>query len=209
MRARAVAATLVALLAVLGATACAGSGARTARASRTTVTAAVAASRASPALRAARAVRGYTTIAAPTGVDIPAIGVHVDRLAPLARLADGTIAVPPFGQAGWWAQGPKPGQRGPAVIAAHVDTKRGPDLFYRLRELRRGDVVSVTRADGSIARFAVERVAEFPKVAFPTAEVYAPSLDADLRLVTCGGTFDRAVGHYRDNVIAFATLLTQ
>jgi hypothetical protein len=171
-----------------------------------TTTSATAAPGASARLRAARAARGYVAAAAPTGIDAPSIGLHVDGLVPLDRLADGTIAVPPFGQAGWWVQGPKPGQRGPAVLLGHVDTKRGPDVFYRLRDLRPGDPVSVRRADGSVVRFTVQRVAQFPKVAFPSAAVYAPSLEPVLRLVTCGGSFDRTVGHYRDNVIAFATL---
>jgi hypothetical protein len=79
-------------------------------------------------------------------------------------------------------------------------------VFYRLRELRRGDLVEVARADGSRVRFTVHRVQEYPKARFPTADVYYPTLTPMLRLVTCGGAFDRNVGHYLDNVIVFATM---
>jgi hypothetical protein len=75
-------------------------------------------------------------------------------------------------------------------------------------ELRAGDLVVVTRADGSSVRFAVERTSQYDKRRFPTDEVYYPTLTSALRLVTCGGQFDVAAGHYRSNVIAFATLVT-
>jgi hypothetical protein len=92
------------------------------------------------------------------------------------------------------------------VILGHVDSKRGPAVFYRLRELRPGDLVEVALAGGSSVRFAVERVEQYPKARFPTAEVYYPTLTPELRLVTCGGTFDATAGHYRSNIIVFAAL---
>lgn len=149
--------------------------------------------------------RGHETAPVPVALAIPSIGV-VSDLQELHRDAEGTIEVPTWHHAGWWAEGAKPGQLGPAVILGHVDSQDGPDVFYRLHELQAGDEVVVTRADGSTVHFAVERVERHPKDAFPTDQVYAPSLEAGLRLVTCGGEFDRASGHYRDNVIAFATM---
>lgn len=151
------------------------------------------------------AERGHETEPVPVAVAIPAIGVTSD-LQELHRDAEGTIEVPAWHHAGWWADGPKPGQLGPAVILGHVDSREGPDVFYRLHELQAGDEVVVTRVDGSTVRFAVDRVERHPKDAFPTDQVYAPSLEAGLRLVTCGGVFDRGSGHYLDNVIAFATM---
>jgi sortase (surface protein transpeptidase) len=151
------------------------------------------------------AARGYDSSPVPVTVEIPAIGVMAD-LDELHRNPDGTIQVPDWNHAGWWADGPKPGQLGPAVILAHVDNKQGPDIFFRLNELHGGDEVIVTRADGTTVRFTVERVERHPKDAFPTEAVYGPTLDPGLRLVTCGGEFDRSVGHYRDNIIVFANL---
>jgi sortase (surface protein transpeptidase) len=102
--------------------------------------------------------------------------------------------------------GTRPGDPGSAVILGHVDSKRGPAVFYRLRELRRGDQIKIARADGSSVRFIVQRTEQYPKDRFPTDAVYYPTLTPALRLVTCGGDFDATAGHYRSNVIVFATL---
>ena len=88
----------------------------------------------------------------------------------------------------------------------HVDSKRGPAVFFRLRELRRGDTVTIRRADGSSVRFAVQRTEQYLKDRFPTDDVYYPTLTPALRLVTCGGEFDATVGRYRSNLIVFATM---
>jgi Sortase domain len=143
---------------------------------------------------------------APLRLVIPAIGVAT----PLVRLgleADGGMEVPgDFGRAGWFAEGPAPGQVGPAVIAGHVDSRTGPAVFYRLRELRPGDRIRVERADGSRLRFVVEGARSYPKDGFPTGAVFGPVPGAALRLITCAGAFDRARGGYRDNLVVFARL---
>jgi sortase (surface protein transpeptidase) len=92
------------------------------------------------------------------------------------------------------------------VILGHVDSKAGPAVFYRLRQLRRGDRVEVVRAGGSRITFVVDRIEQYDKRRFPTADVYYPTLRPMLRLVTCGGPFDQTSGHYTQNVIVFATL---
>ena len=158
------------------------------------------------AARGFRSTRGYRATPMPVRVEIPSIGVasSLDRL---GRAPDGTIQEPTRWQvAGWYAPGPRPGDPGSAVILGHVDSKRGPAVFYRLRELRRGDQIKITRADGSAVRFVVQRTEQYPKDRFPTDEVYYPTLTPALRLVTCGGEFDATVGRYRSNVIVFATL---
>jgi hypothetical protein len=160
------------------------------------------------AARGFRSARGYRATPAPVRLQIPRIGVAspLDRL---GRAPDGTVQTPPLrraGVAGWYAPGPRPGDPGSAVILGHVDSQRGPAVFYRLRELRRGDQVTVGRADGSAVRFVVQRTEQYPKRRFPTEAVYYPTLTPGLRLVTCGGAFDRASGHYRANVIVFAAI---
>jgi hypothetical protein len=142
----------------------------------------------------------------PVQLVIPAIGV-ASRLVRLGLEADGAMAVPAdYGRAGWFAEGPAPGQVGPAVIAGHVDSRTGPAVFYRLRELRPGQAVLVERADGTRLRFVVEQARSYPKASFPTADVFGPVPSAALRLITCGGDFDRARGSYRDNLVVFAGL---
>jgi hypothetical protein len=144
--------------------------------------------------------------AAPTSVRMPDIGVD-SGLVRLGVDAAGAL-VPPgdFGRAGWFTGGPAPGETGPAVIAGHVDSAEGPAVFYRLAELEPGDAVVVGRADGTTARFAVTAVDRYPKDEFPTERVYGPTPRAELRLITCGGEFDRATRSYRDNVVVSAVL---
>lgn len=140
----------------------------------------------------------------PTRVWIPSIGV-TSSLIRLGMAADGSLEVPSdYGIAGWWAGGPTPGETGAAVIVGHVDSKSGPGVFFRLRRLKPGDVVWVARQDGTRVRFLVQRLVQAPKTRFPTREVYASPGYVALRLITCGGAFDRRTGHYVDNVIVFA-----
>ena len=158
------------------------------------------------AARGFHSTRGYRTTPVPVRIEIPAIGVtsSLDRL---GRAPDKTVQVPSRWEvAGWYAPGTRPGDPGSAVILGHVDSRSGPAVFYRLRELRRGDLVEVARADGSTVRFAVQRTEQYDKRRFPTDEVYYPTLTPALRLVTCGGEFDATAGHYRSNIIVFATL---
>jgi hypothetical protein len=110
----------------------------------------------------------------------------------------------PFSVARWYSLGPSPGEPGAAIIAGHVDSKQGPAVFYRLVELAPGSVVRIALADRTEAVFRVYAVREFAKAAFPTSLVYGPTPQAELRMVTCGGAFDRQTGHYVDNVVVFA-----
>jgi len=149
-----------------------------------------------------------SSVPRPTGLVIPAIGVRTS-LVRLGLTAARTLQVPSSTSvAGWYAGGPRPGATGAAVIAGHIDSYLGPGVFFRLRELKPGDRVYVLRGHGSLAVFRVTAVRMYLKTRFPTAAVYDPVPNAQLRLITCGGTFDPATGHYLSNVIVFATLIT-
>jgi sortase (surface protein transpeptidase) len=143
----------------------------------------------------------------PTGLVIPAIGVR----APLVRLGittSGALQVPASTSvAGWYTGSARPGAIGSAVIAGHIDSVTGPGVFFRLRLLRPGNRVYVRRANGSLAVFRVTAVHSYLKTRFPSVAVYGPEPDAQLRLITCGGTFDYATGHYLSNVIVYAVLV--
>ena len=144
--------------------------------------------------------------AQPSRLQIPSIGVDTP-LVHLGLRADQTMEVPQdFDLAGWYVHSPTPGEIGPSIVAGHVDSRRGPAVFYRLRQLRPGDEVRVTRADGTVAVFRVDRSEQFPKDQFPTQRVYGDVDHPALRLITCGGSFDRSTGHYRDNVVVYASL---
>ncbi|NMO57422.1 class F sortase [Actinoplanes sp. TBRC 11911] len=150
----------------------------------------------------------FATVAAapqgpPTRVRIAAI--NLDTTLESLRLGrDGALQPPKsFGRAGWYADGTAPGDTGPAVIAGHVDSKSGPAIFYRLRELTVGDHIDVTRG-GTIVRFTVTATAWYPKTKFPASWVYGPTPDRQLRLITCGGVFDHSLRSYKDNLVVYA-----
>jgi sortase (surface protein transpeptidase) len=157
----------------------------------------------------AAALSGPATTArvpAPVRLIIPAIRVRT-RLVGLGLTAAGTLQAPRSpAVAGWYTGGPRPGAVGPAVIAGHIDSLTGPGVFFRLRLLRPGERVYVRRADGSLVVFKITSVRSYPKSKFPTEATYGPVPTAQLRLVTCGGTFDPATGSYLRNVIAYAIL---
>ena len=146
------------------------------------------------------------TAAEPARVRVPAAGVDSGLLR-LGTDATGAL-VPPddYDRAGWFTGGAVPGDVGPAVVAGHVDSVDGPAVFARIDELTPGDEVLVDRADGTTARFTVTGVARYPKHEFPTGAVYGPTPRAELRLVTCGGEFDRSRRSYVDNVVVTAVL---
>ncbi len=150
-----------------------------------------------------RPLTGTALAQAPTELRIPAIKVDT----PLEELdlgTDGALAAPTdFNQAGWYVRGPLPGDPGPAVLAGHVDSVRGPAVFYQLRNLKAGATVQVQRA-GTWLSFTVVDVQRYPKGDFPTARVYGPTPGPELRLITCGGVFDRKAHSYLDNVVVYA-----
>jgi sortase (surface protein transpeptidase) len=195
---------------VTGVVVLAGAGAGFAWASRTGRPAAPAANTSPVAAPtgqwAAAPLAAPAPVPMPVGLTIPAIGVQT-RLVRLGLTAAGTLQVPASTQvAGWYTGSPPPGQTGAAVIAGHVDSQTGPAVFFRLRLLQPGQLVYVQRADGSLAVFEVSAVRTYAKAQFPTQAVYGPLPTAQLRLITCGGTFDPATGHYLSNVVVFANL---
>jgi sortase (surface protein transpeptidase) len=143
--------------------------------------------------------------ARPVSLTIPVIGVET-QLVSLGLTAGGALQVPSSAQvAGWYTGSPRPGAIGSAIIVGHIDSLRGPGVFFRLPELRPGNQVYVRRADGTLARFRVTAVQTYPKDHFPTQAVYGATPDAELRLITCGGAFDAATNHYLSNIVVYAT----
>lgn len=143
-------------------------------------------------------------VATPVRVVIPAIDVDADLVA-VGLNPDQSMEVPDFGEAGWYEPGPRPGESGPAVIAAHVDSVAGPDVFYRLRELESGDEVTVEHADGGRSTFTVRDAEQRHKDDLPVERIWNDTDDAVLRLITCGGEFDTERRSYESNVIVYAT----
>jgi sortase (surface protein transpeptidase) len=142
----------------------------------------------------------------PVRISIPSIGVNA-RIVALGLNRDRTIEVPRnFAETGWFRPGPEPGEQGAAVILGHVNSRSGPAVFSRLRELRVGGMIHVRLQDGSTVKFAARSMLRVPKNRFPTKLVYARTQQPTLRLITCAGPLNYATGHHPDNYIVFATL---
>jgi sortase (surface protein transpeptidase) len=146
-------------------------------------------------------------VAKPVGLIVPAIGVR-SGLVRLGLTSSGQLQVPSStAVAGWYTGSARPGAIGAAVIVGHVDSVSGPGIFYQLDTMRPGEKIYVRRADGSLAVFQVTSVRSYLKSEFPTLTVFGPVPYAELRLITCGGTFDWATGHYLSNTIVYASLV--
>ena len=153
---------------------------------------------------AAAVQRQSAPVSLPVSLTIPAIGVQTNIIH-LGLTASGALQVPSStAVAGWYTGSPRPGAVGSAVIAGHIDSKSGPGVFFQLSSLRPGDRVYVRRADGTLAVFKVTVVSQFAKDSFPTSAVYGAVPDSELRLVTCGGTFDPQLGSYLSNTVVYA-----
>lgn len=140
----------------------------------------------------------------PASLDIPSINL-TDDLISLGIQADGSMQVPEdWQQTGWFTGGGRPGGRGPTVLAGHVDSPTGPAAFARLHELAPGDEVRVTDVTGTVHIYVVSEVSSHAKADFPTADVFGVIPRDELRLITCGGIFDQASGHYEDNLVVHA-----
>lgn len=145
----------------------------------------------------------------PVALTIPTIGVQT-TLVDLGLTPSGALQVPSStAVAGWYTGSPRPGATGSAVIAGHIDSRLGPGVFFYLSRLRRGDRVYVRRADGALVVFSVTSVQMYAKDDFPTTAVYGATPDPELRLITCGGTFDPQLGSYLSNTVVYATEISR
>jgi LPXTG-site transpeptidase (sortase) family protein len=147
---------------------------------------------------------GAALVAEPVSLVIPSIGVTTS-LVHLGLTGSGALQVPPTtAVAGWYTGSPRPGSIGSAVIAGHIDSVTGPGVFFRLSQLQRGARVYVKRADGTLAVFEVTQLRSYQKDDFPTTAVYGAVPDPELRLITCGGTFDYTTRSYLSNTVVYA-----
>ncbi|WP_219508795.1 class F sortase [Nonomuraea ceibae] len=157
---------------------------------------------------AIKPVKSKTTKVRPTRIRIPDIKVNAP-INTVGLTKQGALATPPLSKpnlTGWYGKSPLPGELGPSVINGHVATKRGAAVFKRLSELSKGDHIYVYRSDGKVTRFTVSGIEQVGKKTFPTKRVYGDTKEAQLRLITCGGIYNKAAHSYTDNIIVYATL---
>jgi LPXTG-site transpeptidase (sortase) family protein len=139
----------------------------------------------------------------PTSLTIQALDVAGAPIRPVGVHANGDMEIPPVDEVGWYRFGPRPGQTGSAVLAAHIAYNGTDGIFRHLAGLVRGDEVAVTSSDGTTQRFVVTDIAQYPKADLP-AQLWSRAGDPQLVLITCGGEFDTSTSSYRDNVVAHA-----
>jgi hypothetical protein len=144
-----------------------------------------------------------------TGIDAPSIGLSTDDTTSLDLRDDNSLDVPRSASTvGWYQRSASPGEVGAAVLAAHVNYRGEQGAFVHIGRMAAGDTVEVHRDDGTTAVFAVDRVDQVVKDAFPTEAVYGPTPDSQLRLITCGGVFDERKRSYEDNIVVYAHLVS-
>jgi sortase (surface protein transpeptidase) len=143
----------------------------------------------------------------PTRLRIAKIGVNTSFVS-IGKKADGTIEVPKgYEEVGWYNRGPTPGELGPAVVVGHVDRPGNTAVFWRLREMVPGDIFEIDRADGMTIKFRVDQIKQVPQDSFPTEEVYGNINYPGVRLITCGGTFNRSAHRYTHNTVVYGSML--
>lgn len=156
--------------------------------------------RAAPAPRPLPRSRA-TALAIPyLDVDAPVMSLRLDRGHRMSAPPDDDPK-----RVGWYADGPSPGEQGTAVAVGHLDTMTGPAVFAGLGELKPDHLIEVRRADGRTAVYTVDAVRTYEKAHFPDREVYGARGRPELRLITCGGSYDRRTG-YAGNTVVFAHL---
>ncbi len=144
----------------------------------------------------------------PTSIRIPKINLDTTFEEPLGLNQDRTVETPhSFEKVGWYKNGPAPGEVGPAVVLGHVDSYKGPAVFYSLGQLKPGDRVYVTREDGSEAEFEVMYFERYRQDEFPSELVYGPVSYPALRLITCTGVYDHGTQRYSHNLVVYAKLV--
>ncbi len=151
----------------------------------------------------------YLDQPAPVKISIPAIKVLSRNFMKVGFDNEGWMEVPKTGFAvAWFTGSPSPGEYGPSIIIGHVDMNKKPGVFYKLRFLKKGDLITITRADGKVVKYGVTETKSYLKKKFPSDEVYGDIDHEGLRLITCGGEFDKKKKQYKSNIIVFAKMIT-
>jgi sortase (surface protein transpeptidase) len=151
----------------------------------------------------------YLAHSVPTHIAVPAVGIDAP-IKPVGKDPAGGIEMPALFDwtTGWYTGSPSPGQLGPAIIVGHVDTYKGISVFWKLRDVKPGDEIQISRTDGKLVTYKVAALKQFEQAAFPTKEVYGNIDHAGLRLITCGGAFNKATESYTQNTVVYADMVT-
>lgn len=144
----------------------------------------------------------------PTTFSIPSLNIEDAPVESVGLDKDNKMDIPKKDEdVGWYNLGPKPGEKGNAVIAGHLDTKTGaPAVFYELNKLKPGDELSVKAKDGKEYKYAVTDVKSYELDKFPLQEVFGSGGKARLNLITCEGTYNRSSKLYSHRLVVYSEL---
>ncbi len=151
--------------------------------------------------------KSYPNGITPSRLYIPAIDLHAN-VEFVEVLDNGQMGVPNRSDAvGYLPNGTLPGAAGNAVMDGHYDSRNGPAVFYRLKQLKTGDIIVVKNERGEAIEFAVQSVRTYGKSAAPIAMIFGPSAEPRLNLITCAGKFSRKLKEHQERLVVFTTRL--
>ena len=144
----------------------------------------------------------------PLSIRVPAVGIEASFEAPVALDSFGRMEVPEgYDTVAWYEFAPTPGELGPSVVLGHVDSESGPKVFHPLKDVNEGDIIEVTREDGTVAVFEAYKIKYYRQTRFPMQDVFGDTDGAEIRLITCSGIFDHATYRYSHNLVVYGKLL--
>ncbi len=142
----------------------------------------------------------------PVKVNVPAIGVDA-KVEKVGLLDNGEMGVPDSTErVGWFEPGTKAGNVGNSVLAGHVDSYEGPAVFFDLKDLKKGDEIKVTNADGKELTFVVRKLKSYPYDDAPIEDIFGETDKRMLNLITCTGTFDQETSNHLERLVVFSEL---
>jgi LPXTG-site transpeptidase (sortase) family protein len=140
----------------------------------------------------------------PVALSIPVLGIEAAPIIDVGVADDGELEIPGADAVGWYRFGPRPGDAGSAVLAAHIAFNRKPGVFRNLVDTSVGDRFSVEFDDGSSQTYEIVEEAQYDKQELPFDRVFAKGGAPVVTLITCGGEFNRSLRSYEDNIVAYA-----
>ncbi|TFD95878.1 class F sortase [Jeotgalibacillus sp. R-1-5s-1] len=145
----------------------------------------------------------------PVSLTIPSLEIEAPVIQ-VGMLENGEMEVPEdVNEVGWFEPGVMPGARGNSVLAGHVDSYRGPAVFFKLKDLKQGDEIIVTGENGETLTFAVTDIQTYPSDGAPIERIFGPSGERNLNLITCTGPFNRDSGQYPDRLVVYTQLVEE
>lgn len=144
----------------------------------------------------------------PAQIEVPSIGVKA-KIEATGILDNGEMGVPEdVDQVGWFEPGFKAGAKGHAVLAGHVDSLTGPAVFYELKDVKVGETVILTDADGREMVFEVKNLTSYETDEAPIEEIFGNSDKRMINLITCTGDFNRDIGSHEERLVVTAELVS-